>query len=121
MATKALAALDDGHTQLQNGDAVMTSCASIACTRLPVHWRSNKALPQMFRVYSLKPIADGTEVAVTTVNDMGQNCDVKNGTARFQHNVAKFVDMRFNGKSGRGWLPHPLFFFRAHILSFISS
>lgn len=105
-------AIEDNKALVALDKALMSTNPHFACARLPPHWRSNKALPEVFRVLALKEIPDGTEVRVIAINEMGQESEVRNDTATFQNNVARFNDLRFVGKSGRGetqMLHHPPF------------
>jgi hypothetical protein len=89
--------------ELRAGTLIPTTTnPRILCTQLPPHWRSNKALPEPFRLVSLDHIDDGTPVLLIALNEMGQESDVKNATATFQGGTAMFSDLRFVGKSGRG-------------------
>jgi hypothetical protein len=70
---------------------------------LPPHWRTNKSLPEPFRILSVGPdIPNGTEVVVTAGNQGVPDAQLRNSVATFTNNVAKFNDLRFIGKSGRG-------------------
>ncbi|XP_045476957.1 segmentation protein Runt-like [Harmonia axyridis] len=85
------------------GDLVPTENPSIMCSALPSHWRSNKSLPMLFKVVSLDgEVPDGTLVKVSAGNN--ENCipEMKNYTAVMKNQVAKFNDLRFIGRSGRG-------------------
>lgn len=83
---------------------VRTGSPSIFCTPLPPHWRSNKSLPLPFRVLVLHPVADGTRVALVAGNDENICAELKNATSVIRKRVAKFNDLRFIGRSGRGTL-----------------
>uniref|UniRef100_A0AC35UC21 Runt domain-containing protein n=1 Tax=Rhabditophanes sp. KR3021 TaxID=114890 RepID=A0AC35UC21_9BILA len=87
-----------------NGTCVLrrTECPDIFCSVLPTHWRSNKSLPTPFVVLSVYPIADGTKVTVSAGNEENSCADLKNFTAEFNGQLARFSDLRFVGKSGRG-------------------
>ena len=87
-----------------SGELVRTASPNVLCTVLPSHWRSNKTLPISFRVFALSDICDGTLVTVRAGND--ENCcgDLKNCTAIMKNRMAKFNDLRFVGRSGRGKL-----------------
>ena len=47
-------------------------------------------------------IKDGTKVCVTAGNDENFSSELRNNTATMKNNVAKFNDLRFVGRSGRG-------------------
>lgn len=89
---------------LQNyhGELVQTGSPAILCSTLPTHWRSNKGLPVPFKVVTLDEIPDGTEVVVKAGNDENPSAELKNGSAHMKNGVAKFNDLRFVGRSGRG-------------------
>lgn len=83
-------------------DLVRTGSPSILCSALPSHWRSNKSLPVAFTVVALDEVNDGTMVTIRAGND--ENCcgELRNCTAIMKNQVAKFNDLRFVGRSGRG-------------------
>lgn len=72
------------------------------CTVLPNHWRSNKTLPGAFKVVALGEVMDGTLVTVNAGNDENYSGELRNCTAVMKNQVAKFNDLRFVGRSGRG-------------------
>lgn len=71
---------------------------------LPTHWRSNKTLPVAFKVVALGEVPDGTLVTVMAGNDENFCAELRNCTAIMKNQVAKFNDLRFVGRSGRGKL-----------------
>ncbi|KAL0123060.1 hypothetical protein PUN28_007590 [Cardiocondyla obscurior] len=85
-----------------HGDLVTTGSPTIMCSSLPSHWRSNKSLPVAFKVIALDDVIDGTQVTIKAGND--ENCcgELRNFTATMKNQVAKFNDLRFVGRSGRG-------------------
>ncbi|XP_008550824.1 segmentation protein Runt [Microplitis demolitor] len=85
-----------------HGDLIQTGSPAILCTALPTHWRSNKSLPIAFKVVALDEVSDGTPVTIRAGND--ENCcgELRNCTAVMKNQVAKFNDLRFVGRSGRG-------------------
>ncbi|KMQ95969.1 segmentation protein runt [Lasius niger] len=85
-----------------HGDLVQTGSPTILCSTLPSHWRSNKSLPVAFKVISLDEVSDGTLVTIRAGND--ENCfgELRNCTAVMKNQIAKFNDLRFVGRSGRG-------------------
>lgn len=88
-------------------DLVRTGAPNILCSSLPTHWRSNKSLPHPFRVMSLSgDVADGTLVTLKAGNDENCTPELKNSTAVMKNSVAKFNDLRFVGRSGRGKSQH---------------
>lgn len=85
-------------------ELVRTGSPNILCSALPPHWRANKTLPVTFKVVCLNEVPDDTLVTVKAGND--DNCcgELRNNTALIKHQVAKFNDLRFVGRSGRGKL-----------------
>ncbi|KAJ8922975.1 hypothetical protein NQ315_001523 [Exocentrus adspersus] len=81
---------------------VRTGSPYILCTQLPNHWRSNKTLPVAFKVVAVGDVVDGTPVTVRAGNDENYCAELKNCTAVMKNQVAKFNDLRFVGRSGRG-------------------
>lgn len=77
-------------------------CPHVVCTVLPSHWRSNKTLPVAFKVVALGEVGDGTLVTVRAGNDENCCAELRNSTALMKNQVAKFNDLRFVGRSGRG-------------------
>lgn len=94
-------AIADAMVNLK-GKLVRTGSPNLYCTTLPSHWRSNKSLPLAFAVYSLGDVDDGTMVTVAAGNEENFCADLRNNTAYMKNKVAKFSDLRFVGKSGRG-------------------
>lgn len=86
------------------GELVRTGSPLFVCTVLPPHWRSNKTLPVAFKVVALGDIGDGTVVTVKAGNDENYCAELRNCTAVMKNQVAKFNDLRFVGRSGRGKL-----------------
>lgn len=84
------------------GELVRTDSPNFVCTVLPSHWRSNKTLPVPFKVVSVGEVADGTKVVITAGNDENFAGELRNPTATMKNNVARFNDLRFVGRSGRG-------------------
>ncbi|CAF4810930.1 unnamed protein product [Pieris macdunnoughi] len=84
------------------GELVKTGCPHVVCTVLPPHWRSNKTLPVAFKVVALGDVGDGTLVTVRAGNDENCSAELRNCTAVMKNQVAKFNDLRFVGRSGRG-------------------
>jgi hypothetical protein len=85
-----------------SGEFVKTGSPNLVCSALPHHWRSNKTLPSTFKVVALSEIPDGTLVTVKAGNDENYCGDIRNPTAVMKGQVAKFNDLRFVGRSGRG-------------------
>lgn len=81
---------------------LFAGCPHVVCTVLPNHWRSNKTLPVAFKVVALGEVGDGTLVTVRAGNDENCCAELRNSTALMKNQVAKFNDLRFVGRSGRG-------------------
>ncbi|XP_025405372.1 runt-related transcription factor 1-like [Sipha flava] len=84
------------------GELVRTGSPFLVCTVLPTHWRSNKTLPVAFKVVALGEVPDGTAVTIRAGNDENYCAELRNCTALMKNQVAKFNDLRFVGRSGRG-------------------
>ncbi|EAT41317.1 AAEL007036-PA [Aedes aegypti] len=84
------------------GELIRTGSPHVVCTVLPNHWRSNKTLPVAFKVVALGDVGDGTMVTVMAGNDENFCGELRNCTAIMKNQVAKFNDLRFVGRSGRG-------------------
>nr|XP_037876546.1 runt-related transcription factor 3 isoform X2 [Bombyx mori] len=83
-------------------DLVKTGSPDYMCSILPQHWRSNKTLPGGFKVVALGDVLDGTLVTVRAGNDENCSAELRNNSAVMKNRVAKFNDLRFVGRSGRG-------------------
>jgi hypothetical protein len=93
----------DEVTPISEGRLVQTGSPNLLCTALPTHWRSNKSLPVAFKVVALDPsIKDGTRVTVAAGSDENACAELRNSVAIMINRVARFNDLRFVGKSGRG-------------------
>src|SRR6218665_596662 len=84
------------------GAVIRTNSPNILCTQLPGHWRSNKTLPVTFKVIVLGDVKDGTLVSVRAGNEENFAGEIRNNTSMLKNGVAKFHDLRFVGRSGRG-------------------
>lgn len=84
------------------GELARTGSPHIVCTVLPNHWRSNKTLPIAFKVVALGDVPDGTVVHLMCGNDENFHGELRNCTTVMKNQVAKFNDLRFVGRSGRG-------------------
>ena len=84
------------------GELVKTGSPGFLCSSLPNHWRSNKTLPVAFKVIALGDVQDGTLVTLRAGNDENYCAELRNCTAVMKNQVAKFNDLRFVGRSGRG-------------------
>ncbi|XP_072944766.1 segmentation protein Runt isoform X2 [Epargyreus clarus] len=85
-----------------HGELVQTGSPAVLCSALPGHWRSNKSLPVAFKVVALDDVQDGTMVTIKAGNDENVMAELRNCTAVMKNQVAKFNDLRFVGRSGRG-------------------
>ena len=84
------------------GELVRTGSPNFVCSVLPSHWRSNKTLPVSFKVVALGEVKDGTKVTISAGNDENFCGELRNAVTYMKHQVAKFNDLRFVGRSGRG-------------------
>ncbi|CAB3408517.1 unnamed protein product [Caenorhabditis bovis] len=84
------------------GKLEKSSSPNILYSQLPKHWRSNKSFPDQFVVLILTPVPDNTEVTIWAGNDEAPCGEIRNEKARVHRQVAKFNDLRFVGRSGRG-------------------
>ncbi|CAH1799774.1 unnamed protein product [Owenia fusiformis] len=84
------------------GELVRTGSPNLVCSVLPSHWRSNKTLPVPFKIVALGEVPDGTKVTISAGNDENYCAELRNYTAVMKNQVAKFNDLRFVGRSGRG-------------------
>lgn len=88
--------------RISGSNLVRTGSPYILCSALPNHWRSNKTLPVAFKVVALADVGDGTIVTIKAGNDENWCGELRNCTAVMKNQVAKFNDLRFVGRSGRG-------------------
>ena len=92
-----------GDIQEGPGELVKTDSPNFVCSVLPSHWRCNKTLPVAFKVVALSgDIPDGTTVTISAGNDDNFSAELRNATAIMKNQVARFNDLRFVGRSGRG-------------------
>nr|AHW58147.1 Runx3/p37 [Callorhinchus milii] len=84
------------------GELVRTDSPNFLCSVLPSHWRCNKTLPVAFKVVALGDVPDGTLVTVMAGNDENYSAELRNASAVMKNAVARFNDLRFVGRSGRG-------------------
>ncbi|CAB4059712.1 Runt-related transcription factor 3,Runt-related transcription factor 1,Protein lozenge,Runt-related transcription factor 2,Segmentation protein Runt [Lepeophtheirus salmonis] len=93
------------HTKSNNSGAPFSLSSRLVVgreTTLPNHWRSNKTLPVAFKVIALGDISDGTIVTLRAGNDENYCAELRNCSAVMKNQIAKFNDLRFVGRSGRG-------------------
>uniref|UniRef100_A0AAY4CK73 Runt domain-containing protein n=1 Tax=Denticeps clupeoides TaxID=299321 RepID=A0AAY4CK73_9TELE len=83
-------------------ELVRTDSPNFLCSVLPSHWRCNKTLPVAFKVVALGDVPDGTVVTVMAGNDENYSAELRNASAVMKNQVARFNDLRFVGRSGRG-------------------
>ena len=62
-----------------------------------------------FKVVALGEVVDGTLVTVRAGNDENCCAELRNSTTLMKNQVAKFNDLRFVGRSGRGEYVKQLF------------
>ncbi|XP_066533000.1 runt-related transcription factor 2b isoform X2 [Hoplias malabaricus] len=83
-------------------ELVRTDSPNFLCSVLPSHWRCNKTLPVAFKVVALGEVPDGTVVTVMAGNDENYSAELRNASGVMKNQVARFNDLRFVGRSGRG-------------------
>ena len=83
-------------------ELIATDSPNILCSKLPSHWRQNKALPTAFRIVLVDEVPDGTEVSIHAGNDENCSAELRHCLTQFKNKVARFNDLRFVGRSGRG-------------------
>ncbi|MGH0129810.1 UNVERIFIED_CONTAM: hypothetical protein FKN15_052161 [Acipenser sinensis] len=83
-------------------ELVRTDSPNFLCSVLPSHWRCNKTLPVAFKVVALGEVSEGTVVTVMAGNDENYSAELRNASAVMKNQVARFNDLRFVGRSGRG-------------------
>ncbi|GAA6103703.1 runt-related transcription factor 2b isoform X1 [Tachysurus ichikawai] len=83
-------------------ELVRTDSPNFLCSVLPSHWRCNKTLPVPFKVVALGDVPDGTVVTVMAGNDENYSAELRNASGVMKNQVARFNDLRFVGRSGRG-------------------
>ncbi|XP_017312081.1 runt-related transcription factor 2b isoform X2 [Ictalurus punctatus] len=86
-------------------ELVRTDSPNFLCSVLPSHWRCNKTLPVAFKVVALGDVPDGTVVTVMAGNDENYSAELRNASGVMKNQVARFNDLRFVGRSGRGHRP----------------
>lgn len=59
------------------------------------------------QVVALGDVPDGTVVTVMAGNDENYSAELRNASAVMKNQVARFNDLRFVGRSGRGELEGP--------------
>lgn len=64
------------------------------------------------QVVALGEVPDGTVVTVMAGNDENYSAELRNASAVMKNQVARFNDLRFVGRSGRGRSLHYAFFLR---------
>lgn len=94
--------ISDIQAEYPPGELIRTGNPYFLCSSLPSHWRSNKTLPTAFKVVALGDTPDGTMVTIKAGNDENPCAELRNATAIMKNQIAKFNDLRFVGRSGRG-------------------
>lgn len=94
--------ISDIQAEYPPGELIRTGNPYFLCSSLPSHWRSNKTLPTAFKVVALGDTPDGTMVTIKAGNDENPCAELRNATAVMKNQIAKFNDLRFVGRSGRG-------------------
>lgn len=61
-----------------------------------------RVLLLLLQVVALGDVPDGTLVTVMAGNDENYSAELRNATAAMKNQVARFNDLRFVGRSGRG-------------------
>ncbi|XP_055721692.1 runt-related transcription factor 3-like [Salvelinus fontinalis] len=79
-----------------------TDSPNFLVSSLPAHWRCNKTLPRAFTVVALGDVSDGVLVTVMAGNDDNCSAELRNATTLMTSHTARFNDLRFVGRSGRG-------------------
>lgn len=85
-----------------NGGLIPTDNPLVLCTPLPLHCRVNSPIHIPFLVVATSHVPDGTLVRLSANNKFNPTADLKNAEALMTSQVAKFPDIRFVGRSGRG-------------------
>lgn len=84
-------------------ELVQTDEPAVKCTKLPEFIRAKKHLGAPFCVYVAQGfVPDATRVVVEAGNFKNPCAELKNNVSRVFNGVARFDDLRFLGKSGRG-------------------
>ncbi|XP_036818162.1 runt-related transcription factor 3-like [Oncorhynchus mykiss] len=79
-----------------------TDSPNFLVSSLPAHWRCNKTLPRAFTVVALGDVSDGVLVTVMAGNEENCSAELRNATTLMTSHTARFNDLRFVGRSGRG-------------------
>ncbi|CAL4142059.1 unnamed protein product, partial [Meganyctiphanes norvegica] len=102
MTTSVLNGMGGDPGNEHPGELMKTGAPNLLCTALPNHWRSTKSLPMTFKVVALDDVKDGTIVTIRAGNAESICGELRNNTSVMKNHVAKFNDLRFVGRSGRG-------------------
>lgn len=68
--------------------------------------RDSHSVSVSVQVVALGDVPDGTVVTVMAGNDENYSGELRNASAVMKNQVARFNDLRFVGRSGRGWYFH---------------
>lgn len=80
-----------------------TDNPAVKCTKLPEFIRAKKQLDISFCVFVPNGyVPDGTRIAVFAGNLKNPCAELRNNVSQVWNGVARFDDLRFLGKSGRG-------------------
>lgn len=96
------------NSSSSNDKVVATSHPLVFCSQLPQHWRSNKSLPTLFQVVVYQnvgtslPIGDGYRVRLSAGNQSLNSAVLRNCESKLVNGEARFNDLRFISRSGRG-------------------
>ncbi|XP_046886566.1 RUNX family transcription factor 2a [Hypomesus transpacificus] len=93
---------DPGNTIEIPAGLVRTDSPNFICSHLPAHWRCNKTLPRAFTVHALGEVSEGVVVTVMAGNDENCSAELRNASTVMKGGAARFNDLRFIGRSGRG-------------------
>ena len=73
------------------GQIVCTESPNFLCSKLPRHWRTNKAMPSVFRVIALGDVADNTVVSLAASNQNVLSAELRNSVAFVKDQVCCLV------------------------------
>lgn len=80
--------------------------------------RDSHSVSVSVQVVALGDVSDGTVVTVMAGNDENYSGELRNASAVMKNQVARFNDLRFVGRSGRGWYFHFNFIYSSLAASF---
>lgn len=100
--------------QMKETSWVETSNTDIRCSQLPKHHRSNKSLPEQFRVCHMGNVRNGTKVTVSFANRKGL-AKVHNALAYMKDSEAHFKDLRIKGRCGKAGSGKSIFYWFIYV------